>query len=739
MASRSLTTDELKKGQSSRNDKDASSISSAATVNSTPTCSPETPEKSILAKTKAPPQAATTVPGKDISSSHMTESRPSARSSSSSSMPSIAIKPPIPRARRRRSSSDRLTNSQHQHNNNDNNNSNNIRNDRRPTFLDRERFLARQVSDKFCIMNLLDPRTFYDDNDVVGQDVQREVSVETTEDHQESTRLSSLQESWHESSNAFPSVFQRSEYERSGILVDEVQHVLEALPKARDDEAPMIHETALMAESSRKDKKAKKDKKLKKERKEHKKDKKKKKDKDREGKKSKEGRTSGQDFFEPLTPSPQAAAKGEEQELPTMNASTVDATIEIITNDVSKSRRKDKKSSSRRAETNRIETFSQSFPGTIKDRKSRSKDSKRQRRLTQETGMRYKQETKPDSAANIAPDKIWNAPQASSEAIFSARPLALVQVTTTKLDASEFEESGAGNFWVDIAHDDTDDSAWDSCTTSLFSKPSKEISRKVGDLSIDARSSISHDNDSKPAISRLHESEPILTFSHMDESGHTSKTSESAQKSRRPPLPRPPRAGHPSIVSLNSSVSMPSVTQSMASTAASFQPAARIGLPAPSSVSVASSNSSTTGVSRSIADSRTSGTGGYQSSPSIRSRRPSGIATTRTVKSAGHMERQRGELAASTSSLPSTPPLTSRNRVGVSPRGILKLPSVDKLWPPVYSRDKERVDLSTPFDKMSTSETITTYVPPSRPRVSLPGTGFLGRAKARYTNRKTSF
>jgi hypothetical protein len=281
----------------------------------------------------------------------------------------------------------------------------------------------------------------------------------------------------------------------------------------------------------------------------------------------------------------------------------------------------------------------------------------------------------------------------------------------------------------------------DSCTTSLFSKPSKEISRKVGDLSIDARSSVSHDHDSKSAMSRLYESEPILAFSHMDESGHTStsKTSESAQKSRRPPLPRPTRAGHPSTVSLNSAVSMPSVTQSMASTSASFQPAALIGLPAQSSVSVASSNSSTTGVSRSIADSRTSGTGGYQSSPSMRSRRPSGIATTRTVKSAGHMERQQAELAASTSSLPSTPILTPKNRVSASPRGILKLPSVDKLWPPAYSREKERVDLATPFDRMSKREAISVDVPSARPRVSLPGTGFLGRAKARYNHRKTSF
>jgi hypothetical protein len=145
-----------------------------------------------------------------------------------------------------------VTNSQQQHSNSDNNI--NIRNDRRPTFLDRERFLARQVSDKFCIMNLLDPRTFYDDNDAVGRAAQREVSVGTEDNHQESTRISSLQASWHESSNAFPSVFQRSERESSGILEDEVKHVLAALPKATDDEASMILENALMTESSRKEK-----------------------------------------------------------------------------------------------------------------------------------------------------------------------------------------------------------------------------------------------------------------------------------------------------------------------------------------------------------------------------------------------------------------------------------------------------------------------------------------------------
>jgi hypothetical protein len=139
----------------------------------------------------------------------------------------------------------------------------------RPKFLDRQRFLERQTSNNFCIMQLLDPSTFHDD------------SHDRTLQPQPAT---AVEEPKEKSDNAFPSVFQRGEGEGGDVMIGEVNQVLPAMSTNIDDDVPIGSEAAL--DSSKQEEKKKKAKKAKKHKK-HKKDDKKDDKKDKKDKKQK--------------------------------------------------------------------------------------------------------------------------------------------------------------------------------------------------------------------------------------------------------------------------------------------------------------------------------------------------------------------------------------------------------------------------------------------------------------------
>jgi hypothetical protein len=189
--------------------------SSAATASSTPAASIETPDKNVIA----------------VESSSQIERTLVARSAKGR----LLLKPPASRSRR--APAVEATDNK----------------DRSP-FLDRRRFLEKQISDKFCIMQLLDPNTFHDRH----RTLQRQ-PVTGEEEHKK------------KSADDFPSIFQRGEGEGGEVTIDEVNQVLAAMSNMIDDDVSIGSEAAL--DSSKQEKK-----KTKKHKKHKKDDKKKKKD-----------------------------------------------------------------------------------------------------------------------------------------------------------------------------------------------------------------------------------------------------------------------------------------------------------------------------------------------------------------------------------------------------------------------------------------------------------------------------
>jgi hypothetical protein len=463
-----------------------------------------------------------------------------------------------------------------------------------PKFLDRATFLARQTSERFSIMNLLDPSAFHDkDKGEMSTGNERGLSFREKSEMMgtlgnlgQSTTLdepreSKQQDSLHESAAEFPSFFQTSEVQTfHTALVDEVTTSLCNLMKVADCDVSLPSDSVFIGEDSgkhvKKEKKGKKEKTKEKKGKKEKKDKKVKKDKvkRRDNKQSSEV-SCDESQLESVDP----LITRTSQPIYDDDKTTTSLQIE----DIHPSRRKERKSSKQIGSTKSAKAFSQSLPDVqqIHGFIDQSQGSRSRRKASDQSNSAGTN-TSPTKSENGIITNQWT-PSTEIQNNFSALPF--VKVKTTKLDASEFEESCAESCWSD---DDDDDSAWDSEATDLFAKRPRMGKLNASGLASNA-SCASLQSDSYAETSGLYRRLPLMQHGTLDNrSNHSSASTGRIQESAPTlnPGARLPRSQVASSSQNRQALSLPSA----------------LGPRAHSSNSLASSSSAGTGMSTSMAD-----------------------------------------------------------------------------------------------------------------------------------------
>ncbi|KAI2498846.1 hypothetical protein MHU86_15647 [Fragilaria crotonensis] len=609
-----------------------------------------------------------------------------------------------------------------------------------PKFLDRATFLARQASDRFSIMNLLDPSAFHDTDkgekpsgNQGGLSFRENSEMKGTLGNlgQSSTldeRLdSTLQDSFHESAAEFPSFFQTSEVQTFDTdLVDEVTTSLSNLMKVADYDVAVPSDSVLIREErGKRVKKGKKEKKEKKGKKDKKKEKKGKKDK--KDKKVKKDKEKGSESKHSSDVSCDESHLESVDHLMTRTNQTIHdddkTTTSLQIEDLRQSRRKERRPSKQVGSTKSAKAFSQSMPNVqqIHGFIDHNQGSRSRRKASDGSNSPG---TKPSSTKSVDGiiAKQWTPTIEGQHSNFSALPF--VKVKTTKLDASEFEESCAESCWSD--DDDDDDSAWDSEATDLFAKRSRAGIFNAGGLTSNA-SCASYQSDSYAEPTGMNRRVPFMQNGALDDrsiqtSASTGRIQESAPSKMLNPGARIP-GSHVALCSQNSqALSLPST----------------LGPRANSSNSLESSTSAGTGMSTSIADRSITSRDKSRSSKSKKESKYH--ATLGRVEARGNgLPLQAGIEGRSTHSSQSSLSSAPAHLASQKGEGRLKYAPSGSLRPEGSIRSIHEFALDSKGSDVvpiSTLSQVAPAVPASPVRPRMLGIGLVGLAKARFGKSK---
>jgi hypothetical protein len=534
----------------------------------------------------------------------------------------------------------------------------------RPRFMERDQFLARQVSDKFCIMNLLDSSTFY------SKDLTRELQrhdATTRYVEENSYKLPSLLEENYEDKESRNEISQTDVGSLASALkssdsyelkIDKIKlgKNIDSTKKKRISKKTSIdHEISKdsipdMENRIKKDKKDKKSKKSdkKEESKKGKKEKKKKKKEKAERRDSKMSKSSASDQsssggFQSSFTIPQELLGHLAEDEMSMESLFLDTSLplkmgtEIGINIEKSSIQVPQFSESQRSLTLPLaplrasdKSISNPYEDVISSKADMphgfmSEFANFHSSTVSSVTMTPQDLTKDNSEA--APDQWLSRAEDGS----SYSSTAFVKVKRTKLKASEFENSESNDFWDDAFDNDAADSnAWDTSVPDLFPQQTKKQGKSQ--MPEDITSSLSFQANAQSIFSQLYRNEQMPRDFSIEESRNKNLSEMMGSKLKSPHAsPRISRNREGPKVKRNSitSESSASMTSSMHST----------GHRASCSISIASYASNSTDVSRSMAESSSSFSAAPKASRKQEKRFNSSITTfdsrsiTGTIKS----------------------------------------------------------------------------------------------------------
>ena len=373
-----------------------------------------------------------------------------------------------------------------------------------PKFLDREKFLERQTSDQFCIMNLLDPKTFQDgdsvsDNSLHLETMLYERGISAVE--RENRSSTSPQDSFHESADAFPSLFQKStEQVCDKKLEEEVMGSLSNLLPDPDLSFFLnVTENQFLPTQGESERKSKREKKEKRDRKER---------KERKGTKKKKSKEKKTESVEGHTST--SASIFSEKTRHVDDKSMLSLPLE----DLRKSERARKKSSK----------LSKSLPVLELDHglelvKQHSRTKRKTSRRRRSDGDDH------DTSQSVGSGTTESWRKFTKHEIRKISDRALVQVKTTKLEASEFEDNFSESCWSD---DDNNESIMDSDSGDVCASQISMVKQCLSP-GADNGSSVRRQPSIRDELRSPYRCVPLPRHGSLDQSAHSTLSAKSQE------------------------------------------------------------------------------------------------------------------------------------------------------------------------------------------------------------------